>query len=57
MQVGIPDRVPGALSVDSAILVQDYVGLQVSVVVVSRVEIGDNPGWDAQTAQDWKTFR
>ena len=50
----IPDRVFGAIAVDSAVLVQDDVHLQVSIVVVSGVEVGDDPRWDAQTAQDWK---
>lgn len=52
--VPVPDGVPGALAVHPAVLVQDDVGLQVPVVVMSRVIVGDDPGRDAQTAQDWE---
>lgn len=48
----LPDRVSGATAVDPAVLVQDDISLQVSIVVMSGVVIGDDPGWDAQTAQD-----
>lgn len=50
----LPDRVSGATAVDPAVLIQDDVSLQVSIVVVSGVEVGDDPRWDAQTAQDWR---
>lgn len=48
----VPDGVLGAASIDSAVVVQNYVQLQVSIVVVSRVVVGDHSGRDAQTAQD-----
>lgn len=51
----VPDRVPGAVAVDPAIFIQDDVSFQVSIVVMSRVEVGDNTGRDAETAKDWNT--
>lgn len=48
----IPDRIPGAFAVNLAVLIQDDVSLQVSIVVMGRVEVGDNSGWYAKTAQD-----
>ena len=51
----VPDRVLGAVVINPAIIIQDDVSLQVSIVVMGRVEVGDDPGWDAQAAQDWKT--
>ena len=51
----VPDRVPGAVAVDPAILIQDDVSLQVSIIVMGRVVVGDDPGRDAETAQDWDT--
>jgi hypothetical protein len=53
----LPDGVLGAVLVNSAILIQDNISLQVAVVVVGREEVGDNPGGDAQTAQDWRVGR
>lgn len=53
----LPDRVLGALLVNSAVLIQDDVSFQVAVIVVGREEVGDNPGGDAQTAQDWGVGR
>jgi len=50
--VCLPDGVSGADAVDPAVLVQDDVGLQVSVVVVSGEVVCDDPRRDAQTAQD-----
>ena len=47
----VPDRVPGAVAVNPAVLIQDDVGRQVSVVVVGRVEVCDDSGWDPQAAQ------
>lgn len=52
MEYVLPDRVFGATAVDPAVLMQDDVSFQVSIIVVSRVVVGDNSGWDAQTAQD-----
>lgn len=48
----LPDGVSGAAAVDLAILVQDDVGFQVSVVVVCGVVVGDDPRGDPQAAQD-----
>lgn len=46
----VPDGVLCAVSVNPAVLIQDDVGLQVSIVVMSRVVVGDDPRRDAQTA-------
>lgn len=51
----VPDRVLGTLAVNPAVLIQDDVSLQVSIVVMGWEEVGDDPGWDAQTAQNWDT--
>lgn len=48
----LPDRVFSATAVDPAVVLQDDVSFQVSVVVVSGVVVGHNPRWDAQTTQD-----
>lgn len=48
----VPDRVSCAVAVDPAVLVQDDVSLQVPIVVVSGVIVGDDSGWDAKTAQN-----
>lgn len=48
----LPDRVFCATAVDPAVVLQDDVSFQVSIVVVSRVVVGHNPWWDAQTTQD-----
>lgn len=53
----LPDGVLGAVAVNPAVLVQDDVSLQVPVVVMGRVEVGDDAGRDAQAAQDWDTER
>lgn len=51
----VPDGVPGEVAVNPAVVVQDDVSLQVPVVVVGGVEVGDDPGWDAETAKNWDT--
>lgn len=48
----LPDGVSGAAAVDLAVLVQDDVGFQVSVIVVCGVVVGHDPRWDPQAAQD-----
>lgn len=48
----VPDGVPGAIAVNLAILIQDDVSLQVSIVIMSGEVISDNTGRDTQTAQD-----
>lgn len=48
----LPDGVFSATAVNLAILVQDDVGFQVSVIVVCRVVVGYDPRWDPQAAQD-----
>lgn len=47
-----PDGVPGVAPVRRAISLEDEVGLQVARVVVSRVEVGDDPRRDAEATQD-----
>lgn len=47
-----PDGVPGLRTVRGPIGVEDQVRLQVSSVVVSRVEVGYDPRRDAEAAQD-----
>lgn len=48
----LPDRIFGPIAVDPAVVVQDDVCFQVSIIVMSRVVVGDNSRWDAQTTQD-----
>lgn len=48
----LPDGVFSASAVDPAVVMQDDVSFQVSIIVVSGVVVGDNPRWDAQTTQD-----
>lgn len=48
----LPDRIFGATAVDPAVVMQDDVRFQVSIIVMSRVVVGDNSRWDAQTTQD-----
>lgn len=48
----LPDGVFSATAVDPAVVMQDDVSFQVSIIVVSGVVVGDNPRWDAQTTQD-----
>lgn len=49
----LPDRVFGAIAVDSARVIQDDVSSQVSIIVMSGVVVGNDPRWDAQTTQDY----
>lgn len=51
----LPDRVSGAIAVNPAVVIQDDVHLQVSIIVMSGEVVGDDPRRDAQTAQDWNT--
>lgn len=48
----LPDGVCSATAVNLAILVQDDVSFQVSVIVVCGVVVGYDPRWDPQAAQD-----
>lgn len=48
----LPDRIFGAIAVNPAVVMQDDVSFQVSIIVMSRVVVGDNSRWDAQTTQD-----
>lgn len=52
MEYALPDRVFSVIAVNPAVLMKDDVSFQVSIIVVSRVVVGDNSGWDAQTTQD-----
>lgn len=48
----VPDRVSGAVAINPAILIQDDISLQVSIVVMGRIEVGDDSGRYAKTTQD-----
>lgn len=52
-----PDGVPGPALVRWAIGQEDEFGLQVPRVVVGRVEVGDEPRWDPQAANNWTNRR
>lgn len=47
MEYVLPDRVFSATAVNPAVLMKDDISFQVSIIVVSRVVVGDNSGWDA----------
>lgn len=52
-----PDGVFGVPFVWCAVSLEDEVGLQVSCVVVSGAEVGDDPRRDAEAAQDCRHMK
>lgn len=48
----LPDRIFSAIAIDPAIVKEDDISFQISIVVVGRVVVGHHSRWDAETTQD-----